>query len=273
MTKLQVDFKRTEKPTSKSRENRPQKDGKTDTNHTDVIHTDVIHTDVNQTVVTHNSNSSSVKEKTDRKTDRPINKSMEEIINEIGYQGIYFSTEIFTDEDELLTDTMVNHLKCCNIPEEYHQDTKSLEAALRIFVQWNYAYNGFKKQSDKELYSHIVQNIFSFLSDDITYFKDRNVTYSVAFEKINRKIHAHGELYSWIVMAMDEWKTVISKTKIKNPAAYLKMCIWNWLSSDELEFKSNVTEYEAYNSTSGTSKESSVLSPDYLDMLMKSSLN
>lgn len=138
---------------------------------------------------------------------------------------------------------MVSHLKECSIPKKYHKDTSSLREAINIFVEWNYAYNGFREQSDKDLYSHIVETIYSLMTKDTTHFRDKSISFSAAFDSINRKIQTHGELYSWIVMAMTEWKSVVSRTNIKNVNAYMTICIWNWLSSSELEVKNNSENY------------------------------
>lgn len=236
-------FKTFENRTSSSSEIEPQEVRKSNTNQTYNNQTNIIHTEFNQTASTSENFSQSNYEKKDRQTDRQINnKSINEILCDIGYTGKYLNGEIFNDENGL-TNTMVIYLKECSIPSEYHKDKTSLRKALNIFVQWNYAYNGFKEQKDKELYSHIVETIFSFLIKDTTRFKERNISYTYAFDCLNKKIHTHGELYSWIVLAMDEWKSVVSRTNIKNVTAYMKMCVWNWLESSELEVKNNADSY------------------------------
>ena len=233
-----LNFKKFENRTPRSSEIELQEVRKSNTNQTNINHTDFNQTDISQTVSMTGSFTDKENHSKTRPTDRHKQKNLNEIVSDIGYKGDIFHAEILNDGTGL-SDTMVNNLKECQIPKEYRKDKKALKSALDIFVQWNYAYNGFKEQSDKDLYKLIVDTLFGFMCSENTKFKNETVSYSAVYDSVNRKIHEHGELHSWLVMAMSEWNTVKAKVDIKNPTAYMKMCIWNWLNSDELEMKEN----------------------------------
>ncbi len=240
-----ADLLKSEKPTSVSRESRPLKVGKTDPNHTNSNQTDINHTDINQTNQT-------AAEAADRTTDKKTNKkSFKDILTEIGYQFPNIPREDFAsgfDEQD------VDILKRCQIPEHYSSNKEALKTALEFFTEYDYAYNGFLNQSDRILYKQIVDCINDISSNTVN--------------AINKKIQLHGELYSWIIMVMDEWKAIVSKNKISKPIPYMRKCISNWLNSTELEFKASSDEYATVQQTE--KEDTSFLSSDYLNMLMNS---
>jgi hypothetical protein len=156
-------------------------------------------------------------------------------------------------------------LKNCKIPVSYSSNKAALRTAIEFFTQYDYAYNGFVNKSDKLLFNQLVDCIC-----------DLSENHSI-LNAVNKKIQLHGDLYSWVVLVMDEWKDVTSKTKIRSITPYMKKCLIDWLNSTEIEIKDCSEELIYGGSGNGKvrsiekpiiKEQSPVLSSDYIKNLM-----
>ncbi len=154
-------------------------------------------------------------------------KVFETILSEIRYENV-----LLQENETALVDTDL--LKKCIIPSAYHNDKNTLMRVLKFIFQWDYVYNGFRKQEDKDLFELIFNQIYEFLAREKSFFKNP-IKYTAFFEALNRKLCKQGDMYAWITLVMDEWRKVLEKQQPKNITAYMRSCIWNWLSTDELE--------------------------------------
>ena len=251
-----AEFKTSEKPNSRLRENRIQDFGKSelktsenqksgltknrsqDFGKTDAIKTDNIKTNLNETDFNQSINPAQAR-------DRPIegeiciaeNKSFGEILGAMGYVPERCSYRFASDppkseEDFAVFDEVSRKTNECIIPCGVF-DEGDMIAALRFLFGYSYfAVDTDKRHMD---FADVVIGAFAEMAcAEKTKIQDGYVLGRTIIDRLNGLIRTSS--FSDCIWNFEEkWEGIIAETKMKNPRSYLKSTLFNWLLDYKLE--------------------------------------
>ena len=215
-----ADFKRSEKPTSRGRENRLQEVGKTDTIHTNINQTNVNHTDLNQSFILSENQTEKERESEREKTK---NLSFSEIISEIGYNSFYVP-----ENEQEAFEPDYDVLKNCRIPYSFVGSLKNTKLALAFLFGYNF-YSESMDELDRNFFRDVINNLADMIAKENEYN-----SYDV-IDKFN-EVLIRSNPYDWFVSFISNWTEVNIEMaekgkKVKFPNALMRKCMFNWFDN------------------------------------------
>ena len=139
---------------------------------------------------------------------------------------------IYVDEDERKT-------KELHIPEHFRSDRNVLLTALRYLSAYsNFAYDDdMKPMPNKNFIDITLKMLTEFIMADSFRFNGQIVCYTEVLDTLNSLIRENS-LYDFILSFQYEWEKILrekTESSIRNKAAYMKVCLWDWLKRWKIE--------------------------------------
>lgn len=139
---------------------------------------------------------------------------------------------IYVDEEERRTKTL-------HIPESFRSDSSYVLTALQYLSAYsNYAFDDdMKPMPNKNFIDITLKMLTEFIMADYFRFNRQIVCYTEVLDTLNALIR-EDSLYDFILSFQYEWERILrekTESSIRNKAAYMKVCLWDWLKRWEIE--------------------------------------
>lgn len=139
---------------------------------------------------------------------------------------------IYVDEEERRT-------KALHIPESFRNDSSYILTALQYLSAYsNYAFDDdMKPMPNKNFIDITLKMLTEFIMADSFRFNRQIVRYTEVLDTLNSLIRENS-LYDFILSFQYEWETILrekTESSIRNKAAYMKVCLWDWLKRWKIE--------------------------------------
>ena len=139
---------------------------------------------------------------------------------------------VFVDEEERRTKTL-------HIPESLRSDSGYVLTALQYLSAYsNYAFDDdMKPMSNKNFIDITLKMLTEFIMADSFRFNGQIVCYTEVLDTLNCLIRENS-LYDFILSFQYEWERILKEnadSSIRNKAAYMKVCLWDWLKRWKIE--------------------------------------
>jgi hypothetical protein len=139
---------------------------------------------------------------------------------------------IYVDEEERRTKTL-------HIPESLRSDRGYVLTALQYLSAYsNYAFDDdMKPMSNKNFIDITLKMLTEFIMADSLRFNGQIIGYKEVLDTLNSLIRENS-LYDFILSFQYEWKKILrekTESSIRNKAAYMKVCLWDWLKRWKIE--------------------------------------
>jgi len=133
---------------------------------------------------------------------------------------------IYIDEEERRTKTL-------HIPESFRSDSSYVLTALQYLSAYsNYAFDDdMKPMPNKNFIDITLKMLTEFIMADSLRFNGQIIGYKEVLDTLNGLIRENS-LYDFILSFQYEWKKILrekTESSIRNKAAYMKVCLWDWL--------------------------------------------
>ena len=139
---------------------------------------------------------------------------------------------VFVDEEERRTKTM-------HIPESFRSDSGYVLVALQYLSAYsNYAFDDdMKPMPNKNFIDITLKMLTDFIMADSFRFNRYIIRYTEVLDTLNSLI-CENSLYDFILSFQYEWEKILrekTESSIRNKAAYMKVCLWDWLKRWKIE--------------------------------------
>ncbi len=139
---------------------------------------------------------------------------------------------IYIDEEERRT-------KALHIPESFRSDSSYVLTALQYLSAYsNYAFDDdMKSMPNKNFIDITLKMLTEFIMADSFRFNGQSVRYTEVLDTLNSLIREN-LLYDFILSFQYEWEKILREkmdSSIRNKAAYMKVCLWDWLKRWKIE--------------------------------------
>lgn len=139
---------------------------------------------------------------------------------------------IYVDEEERRT-------KALHIPESLRSDRGYVLTALQYLSAYsNYAFDDdMKSMPNKNFIDITLKMLTEFIMVDSFRFNRQIVRYTEVLDTLNSLIRENS-LYDFILSFQYEWERILrekTESSIRNKAAYMKVCLWDWLKWWKIE--------------------------------------
>lgn len=139
---------------------------------------------------------------------------------------------IYVDEEERRTKTL-------HIPESFRSDSGYVLTALQYLSAYsNYAFDDdTKPMPNKNFIDITLKMLTELIMADSFRFNGQIVRYTEVLDTLNSLIRENS-LYDFILSFQYEWEKILrekTESSIRNKAAYMKVCLWDWLKRWKIE--------------------------------------
>lgn len=139
---------------------------------------------------------------------------------------------VFVDEEERRTKTL-------HIPESLRSDSGYVLTALQYLSAYsNYAFDDdLKPMPNKNFIDITLKMLTEFIMADSFRFNGQIIGYKEVLDTLNSLIRENS-LYDFILSFQYEWEKILrekTESNIRNKAAYMKVCLWDWLKRWKIE--------------------------------------
>ena len=139
---------------------------------------------------------------------------------------------IYIDEEERRT-------KALHIPESLRSDSSYVLTALQYLSAYsNYAFDDdTKPMPNKNFIDITLKMLTEFIMADSFRFNGQIIGYKKVLDTLNSLIRENS-LYDFILSFQYEWEKILrekTESSIRNKAAYMKVCLWDWLKRWKIE--------------------------------------
>lgn len=139
---------------------------------------------------------------------------------------------VFVDEEERRTKTL-------HIPESFRSDSSYVLTALQYISAYsNYAFDDdMKPMPNKNFIDITLKMLTEFIMADSFRFNGQIIGYKKVLDTLNSLIRENS-LYDFILSFQYEWEKILrekTESSIRNKAAYMKVCLWDWLKRWKIE--------------------------------------
>ena len=139
---------------------------------------------------------------------------------------------VFVDEEERRTKTL-------HIPESFRSDSSYVLTALQYLSAYsNYAFDDdLKPMPNKNFIDITLKMLTEFIMADSFRFNGQIIGYKKVLDTLNSLIRENS-LYDFILSFQYEWEKILrekTESSIRNKAAYMKVCLWDWLKRWKIE--------------------------------------
>lgn len=139
---------------------------------------------------------------------------------------------VFVDEEESMTKTL-------HIPESFRSDSSYVLTALQYLSAYsNYAFDDdMKPMPNKNFIDITLKMLTEFIMADSFRFNGQIIGYKKVLDTLNSLIRENS-LYDFILSFQYEWEKILrekTESSIRNKAAYMKVCLWDWLKRWKIE--------------------------------------
>lgn len=146
---------------------------------------------------------------------------------------------IYVDEEERRTKTL-------HIPESLRSDSSYVLTALQYLSAYsNYAFDDdMKPMPNKNFIDITLKMLTEFIMADYFRFNRQIVRYTEVLDTLNSLIRENS-LYDFILSFQYEWEKILrekTESSIRNKAAYMKVCLWDWLKRWKIEEYNQLAE-------------------------------
>lgn len=139
---------------------------------------------------------------------------------------------IYVDEEDRRTKTL-------HIPESFRSDSSYVLTALQYLSAYsNYAFDDdMKPMPNKNFIDITLKMLTEFIMADSFRFNGQIIGYKKVLDTLNSLIRENS-LYDFILSFQYEWEKILrekTESSIRNKAAYMKVCLWDWLKRWKIE--------------------------------------
>lgn len=139
---------------------------------------------------------------------------------------------IYVDEEERRTKTL-------HIPESFRSNSGYVLTALQYLSAYsNYAFDDdMKPMPNKNFIDITLKMLTDFIMADSFRFNRYIIRYTEVLDTLNSLI-CENLLYDFILSFQYEWEKILrekTESSIRNKAAYMKVCLWDWLKRWKIE--------------------------------------
>ena len=139
---------------------------------------------------------------------------------------------VFVDGEERRTKTL-------HIPESFRSDSGYVLTALQYLSAYsNYAFDDdMKPMPNKNFIDITLKMLTEFIMADSFRFNGQIIGYKKVLDTLNSLIRENS-LYDFILSFQYEWEKILrekTESSIRNKAAYMKVCLWDWLKRWKIE--------------------------------------
>ena len=147
----------------------------------------------------------------------------------------------YVDEEERMTKTL-------HIPESFRSDSGYVLTALQYLSAYsNYAFDDdMKPMPNKNFIDITLKMLTEFIMADYFRFNGQIVCYTEVLDTLNGLIRENS-LYDFILSFQYEWEKILrekTESSIRNKAAYMKVCLWDWLKRWKIEEYNQLVELD-----------------------------
>lgn len=148
---------------------------------------------------------------------------------------------IYIDEKERRTKTL-------HIPESLRSDSGYVLTALQYLSAYsNYAFDDdMKPMPNKNFIDITLKMLTEFIMADSFRFNGQIIGYKKVLDTLNSLIRENS-LYDFILSFQYEWEKILrekTESSIRNKAAYMKVCLWDWLKRWKIEKYNQLAELD-----------------------------
>lgn len=138
----------------------------------------------------------------------------------------------YVDEEDRRTKTL-------HIPESFRSDSGYVLTALQYLSAYsNYAFDDdLKPMPNKNFIDITLKMLTEFIMADSFRFNGQIIGYKKVLDTLNSLIRENS-LYDFILSFQYEWEKILrekTESSIRNKAAYMKVCLWDWLKRWKIE--------------------------------------
>lgn len=139
---------------------------------------------------------------------------------------------VFVDEEDRRTKTL-------HIPESLRSDSGYVLTALQYLSSYsNYVFDDdMKPMSNKNFIDITLKMLTELIMADSFRFNGQIIGYKEVLDTLNSLIRENS-LYDFILSFQYEWEKILrekTESSIRNKAAYMKVCLWDWLKRWKIE--------------------------------------
>ena len=151
----------------------------------------------------------------------------------------YLYREPKSESDLMFVDEDGRKTRELHIPESFRSDSGTVLTALRYLTAYsNYAFNDDKKPAANKGFIDITLKMLTeYVMADSFNYNGHTVTYIEVLDTLNELI-CEDTLYDFIISFEYEWERILkekTEKNIRNKAAYMKVCLWDWLKRWKIE--------------------------------------
>lgn len=147
----------------------------------------------------------------------------------------------YVDEEDRRTKTL-------HIPESFRSDSSYVLTALQYLSAYsNYAFDDdMKPMPNKNFIDITLKMLTEFIMADSFRFNGQIIGYKKVLDTLNSLIRENS-LYDFILSFQYEWEKILrekTESSIRNKAAYMKVCLWDWLKRWKIEEYNQLAELD-----------------------------
>lgn len=188
-----------------------------------------------------NSNSAGIDGQTDRQK-----KSMtfSDVLKEIRYDISVVDFTPKSENDFREMDETERRTDKCQIPYSLKTDKKAMKEALKFLFAYS-CYVPSMQAESKRLLDTVISTLAEMTAQDMLKIQGKTVKYHEIIDRLNDVIgDTEKSLFDWFISFEHKWKMILAENTIKHQKAYLKSCIWNWLSDYDFETDNDIRKLD-----------------------------
>lgn len=167
-----------------------------------------------------------------------------EVIGEIGYDIRIVDFIPKSENDFREMDETDRRTDICQIPYSLKTDKKAMKEALKFLFAYSYYVPSMQAES-KRLLDTVISTLVEMTAQDMLKIQGKTVKYHEIIDRLNDVIgDTEKSLFDWFISFEHKWKTILAENTIKHQKAYLKSCIWNWLSDYDFETDNDIRKLD-----------------------------
>lgn len=167
-----------------------------------------------------------------------------EVIDEIGYDIRIVDFIPKSENDFREMDETDRRTDICQIPYSLKTDKKAMKEALKFLFAYSYYVPSMQAES-KRLLDTVISTLAEMTAQDMLKIQGKTVKYHEIIDRLNDVIgDTEKSLFDWFISFEHKWKTILAENTIKHQKAYLKSCIWNWLSDYDFETDNDIRKLD-----------------------------
>lgn len=167
-----------------------------------------------------------------------------EVLDEIGYDIRIVDFIPKSENDFREMDETDRRTDICQIPYSLKTDKKAMKEALKFLFAYSYYVPSMQAES-KRLLDTVISTLVEMTAQDMLKIQGKTVKYHEIIDRLNDVIgDTEKSLFDWFISFEHKWKTILAENTIKHQKAYLKSCIWNWLSDYDFETDNDIRKLD-----------------------------